>query len=181
MFCSIDVASVLQQFTSIETEVHCLVLLTNCVFNKIDIHKTTKYNVGIISSSLPMSSSISVQIFICKFLWIIFFDHFSRSVALSSRSLSTQSSVDPTEINRFRQLSSSWWNETGEYAALHSLNQLRIPFIREQLLQSSSKPNDSLKPLKGFQLLDIGCGGGILTEVCWCIIITKFIFLFASR
>ena len=84
-----------------------------------------------------------------------------------SRQLTTQSSVDPDEINRFRQLSSSWWNETGEYAALHSLNQLRIPFIREQLLQSSSsKINPSIKPLKGFQLLDIGCGGGLLAEVC---------------
>ncbi|CAF3763227.1 unnamed protein product [Adineta steineri] len=83
---------------------------------------------------------------------------------LSSRQISIKSSVDPDEINRFRQLSSSWWNETGEYAALHSLNQLRVPFIREQLLQPTIKIKDSLKPLKNLQLLDIGCGGGILTE-----------------
>ena len=73
--------------------------------------------------------------------------------------------MDPGEVNRFRQLSSAWWNETGEYAALHSLNQLRVPFIREQLLQSSKQTNDSIKPLKAFQLLDVGCGGGILSEV----------------
>ncbi|UJR32284.1 hypothetical protein I4U23_019749 [Adineta vaga] len=87
-----------------------------------------------------------------------------RTITFLSRQLSVRSSVDPDEINRFRQLSSSWWNETGEYAALHSLNQLRIPFIREQLLQSSTKTNDSRKPLNGLQLLDIGCGGGILSE-----------------
>ncbi|CAF0765488.1 unnamed protein product [Rotaria sordida] len=87
-----------------------------------------------------------------------------RSITLLSRQLSIKSSVDPGEINRFRQLSSSWWNETGAYTALHSLNQLRIPFIREQLVQSSSKIKDILKPLKDLQLLDIGCGGGILTE-----------------
>ncbi|CAF3451334.1 unnamed protein product [Rotaria sp. Silwood1] len=87
-----------------------------------------------------------------------------RSITLLSRQLSIKTSVDQGEINRFRQLSSSWWNDTGEYAALHSLNQLRIPFIREQLVQSSSEIKDILKPLKGIQLLDIGCGGGILTE-----------------
>ena len=75
--------------------------------------------------------------------------------------------MDPDEINRFRQLSSAWWNETGEYAALHSLNQLRVPFVREQLLQSAPTTiaSNLIKPLTGFRLLDIGCGGGILAEV----------------
>ena len=96
--------------------------------------------------------------------WLFSSSH--RSITVLSRPLSVQSSVDPNEVNRFRQLSSSWWNETGEYAALHSLNQLRIPFVREQLLQSSTQTNDVIKPLKGFKLLDVGCGGGILSEVC---------------
>jgi polyprenyldihydroxybenzoate methyltransferase / 3-demethylubiquinol 3-O-methyltransferase len=93
-----------------------------------------------------------------------------RTLSFSLRSLSTKTSVDPDELNRFRQLSSSWWNETGEYAALHSLNQLRVPFIREQLLQSMSQTKNMLKPLTNVRLLDIGCGGGILTEV-YCLII----------
>ena len=101
--------------------------------------------------------------------WIVL----HRTIIVSSGQLSIKTSVDPEEINRFRQLSSFWWNETGEYAPLHSLNQLRIPLIREQLLQSSSKINDCQKPLKNFQILDIGCGGGILTEVCILIKLKK--------
>ena len=90
---------------------------------------------------------------------------FSRIIAGRLRPLSSKTSVDPGELDRFRQLSSSWWNETGDYAALHSLNQVRVPFIREQLLQSSSTTSNAIKPLTGLQLLDVGCGGGILTEV----------------
>jgi len=89
-----------------------------------------------------------------------------KSFATLIRPLSTRSSVDPDEINRFRQLSTAWWNETGEYAALHSLNQLRVPFIREQIIQSDPTKTitNVVKPLTGFRLLDIGCGGGILAE-----------------
>lgn len=91
-------------------------------------------------------------------------------------STTTKSSVDPDEINRFRQLSSAWWNETGEYAPLHSFNQLRIPFIREQLLQTSHSTRNAVKPLTGLHLVDIGCGGGILSEVR-CLLRLRTIFV----
>lgn len=97
-----------------------------------------------------------------SFLLCLFF----RINVIFSRCLTEKTSVDQEEINRFRRLSSFWWNETGEYAALHSLNKLRVPLIRDQLTQSSNrKVGNPIQPLEGIKLLDVGCGGGILTEV----------------
>ena len=59
-----------------------------------------------------------------------------------------------------------WWDEGGEFEALHSLNELRIPLIRDALL--SQQPLDKYtedKPLNGFWIMDVGSGGGVLSEV----------------
>jgi len=76
-----------------------------------------------------------------------------------------QSTIDEQEINHFSALSSLWWDEGGEFEALHSLNELRIPLIRDALL--SQQPLDKYtedKPLAGFWIMDVGSGGGVLSE-----------------
>lgn len=60
--------------------------------------------------------------------------------------------VDPAEINKFEALGADWWDEAGPLHTLHAINPLRLAFIREQV------------DLKGAQVLDVGCGGGILSE-----------------
>lgn len=60
--------------------------------------------------------------------------------------------VNPQEIEHFSQLASTWWKEDGDMRLLHQLNPLRLQFIREQV------------PLKNIRALDVGCGGGLLTE-----------------
>lgn len=59
---------------------------------------------------------------------------------------------DPNELNNFNQLAHTWWDEGGEFSALHKINPLRLDFILQH------------HPLDNQQVLDIGCGGGILTE-----------------
>ncbi|XP_074510790.1 ubiquinone biosynthesis O-methyltransferase, mitochondrial [Sebastes fasciatus] len=80
----------------------------------------------------------------------------------SARSAS-QTTVDPDELRRFQSLASKWWDERGEFAALHSMNDLRVPFIRDNLLNVHRVRRPG-KPLGGLRILDVGCGGGLLTE-----------------
>lgn len=73
-------------------------------------------------------------------------------------------SIDPNEIEKFSRLAEQWWDPKGEFAALHSLNPLRLAFIREQAERLFDRDSLSLTPLKGLKVLDVGCGGGLLSE-----------------
>ncbi|XP_056261833.1 ubiquinone biosynthesis O-methyltransferase, mitochondrial isoform X1 [Pseudoliparis swirei] len=75
----------------------------------------------------------------------------------------SQPTVDPDELRRFQSLAGKWWDEGGEFAALHAMNDLRVPFIRDNLLNVHG-PRRPGKPLGGLRVLDVGCGGGLLTE-----------------
>ncbi|XP_029958548.1 ubiquinone biosynthesis O-methyltransferase, mitochondrial isoform X1 [Salarias fasciatus] len=76
----------------------------------------------------------------------------------------SQSTVDPDEVKRFQALASKWWDERGEFAALHAMNDLRVPFVRDNLLNVHRACHPG-KPLTGLRILDVGCGGGLLTEM----------------
>lgn len=60
--------------------------------------------------------------------------------------------VDPAEIRKFEALANRWWDKSGEFKALHEMNPIRLNFINTH------------SPLSGKNVLDVGCGGGILTE-----------------
>ena len=63
-----------------------------------------------------------------------------------------QDNVDPAEISKFNELASRWWDPEGEFKPLHQMNPVRLDYI------------DRRAPLAGKRCLDIGCGGGILSE-----------------
>lgn len=66
--------------------------------------------------------------------------------------MSKTANVDPQEIAKFEQLAASWWDPHGDFKPLHAINPLRANWI------------DELAPVAGKKLIDIGCGGGILSE-----------------
>ena len=79
-------------------------------------------------------------------------------------------SVNQDEIAHFSKLSSEWWDEHGEFSFLHKMNPVRMQFIKDKLLEilREEDPHTSLEGvevLSGFDVLDVGCGGGLLSEV----------------
>jgi 2-polyprenyl-6-hydroxyphenyl methylase/3-demethylubiquinone-9 3-methyltransferase len=79
-------------------------------------------------------------------------------------SAQTARSVDPSEIEKFSRMAAEWWDPTGKFAPLHKFNPVRLKFIRETVAAHFGRDGNSLRPFEGLSLLDIGCGGGLLSE-----------------
>ncbi len=77
---------------------------------------------------------------------------------------SRTSSVDPVELERFSRYAADWWNPRGSMAPLHKFNPVRLAYIRDQVAARFNRDAKKLDCLKGLRILDIGCGGGILSE-----------------
>jgi len=86
-----------------------------------------------------------------------------RSAAPSSMT-EARSSVDPDEIAKFNRLAAEWWDPNGKFRPLHQFNPVRLGFIRAAAAAHFARDEKSLTPFKGLNLLDIGCGGGLLSE-----------------
>ena len=74
------------------------------------------------------------------------------------------SSVDPAEVAKFSAIAAEWWDPAGKFAPLHKFNPVRLEFIRGEAASHFSRDARSLRPFEGLSLLDIGCGGGLLSE-----------------
>ena len=77
---------------------------------------------------------------------------------------SHQSSVDSNEVERFSRHAADWWSPRGPMAALHKFNPVRLAYIRDKAAERFGRDPKRLDSLKGLRMLDIGCGGGILSE-----------------
>jgi 2-polyprenyl-6-hydroxyphenyl methylase/3-demethylubiquinone-9 3-methyltransferase len=73
-------------------------------------------------------------------------------------------SVDPREIAKFEAMAEAWWDPAGKFRPLHRLNPVRLAYIRDQACRRFGRDAKSPRPLDGLDLLDIGCGGGLLSE-----------------
>ena len=76
----------------------------------------------------------------------------------------TASTVDDAEVARFSALAAEWWNPRGKMAVLHKFNPVRLGFIKEAACGHFGREQKRLDALAGLRILDIGCGGGILSE-----------------
>ena len=72
--------------------------------------------------------------------------------------------IDKIEIEKFSRLAKDWWNPEGKFKPLHLFNPTRIQFIKDKLISHFKLNKNSVEPLRGINILDIGCGGGLLCE-----------------
>jgi len=80
------------------------------------------------------------------------------------RTPETGASIDDAEIARFAALAEKWWQPAGPFRALHAINVPRLTFVRDHLCRLHQRDSRDMRPLKGLRLLDIGCGGGLISE-----------------
>jgi 2-polyprenyl-6-hydroxyphenyl methylase / 3-demethylubiquinone-9 3-methyltransferase len=78
--------------------------------------------------------------------------------------MTMSSSIDPAEVERFSKIAAEWWDPKGKFAPLHKFNPVRLGFIRDQALYRFGRDGTQRRPFEGLRLLDIGCGGGLLSE-----------------
>ena len=74
------------------------------------------------------------------------------------------STIDEAEVARFSALAETWWDPRGEMAVLHKFNPVRLAYIRDAACKRFERNAKQLDCLQGLRILDIGCGGGILSE-----------------
>ena len=73
------------------------------------------------------------------------------------------STINKKEIDKFSRMAEEWWDPSGKFKPLHKFNPLRIAYIRDNIIKTL-KLKDKNKPLEKIKILDIGCGGGLLSE-----------------
>ncbi len=76
----------------------------------------------------------------------------------------TMNTVDPSEVAKFEAMAAEWWDPKGKFKPLHMLNPCRLDYITQQIAGEFGRDLTQPNPFKGLRLLDIGCGGGLLSE-----------------
>ena len=72
--------------------------------------------------------------------------------------------INKKEIEKFSKIAEEWWNPQGKFKPLHKFNPIRISYIKDNIISSLNLKNKEKKPLEKVKILDIGCGGGLLSE-----------------
>ena len=72
-------------------------------------------------------------------------------------------SINKKEVEKFSRMAEEWWNPNGKFKPLHNFNPIRIKYIKDNIVKDFNIKSLN-KPLRNIQILDIGCGGGLLSE-----------------
>ena len=75
----------------------------------------------------------------------------------------TKTTIDQAEVDRFSAMAAEWWDPTGKFRPLHKFNPVRIAYIRDKVAEHFGR-DPRVRPFEGLRVLDIGCGGGLLSE-----------------
>lgn len=76
----------------------------------------------------------------------------------------THSTIDPAEVAKFEAMAAEWWDLDGKFRPLHMMNPVRLDYIVDQICAEFGRDRRDSAPFGGLRLLDIGCGGGLLSE-----------------
>ena len=76
----------------------------------------------------------------------------------------TTSSIDPAEVAKFEAMAAEWWDVSGKFKPLHMMNPVRLDYICAQVAAEFDRDRSAARPFAGLRVLDIGCGGGLLSE-----------------
>jgi len=82
----------------------------------------------------------------------------------ADRTAPSRPSIDPDEVAKFTAMADEWWDPTGKFKPLHKFNPVRLRYIRETAERHFGLEPGLKKPLEGLRVLDIGCGGGLVSE-----------------
>ncbi|MCZ0811320.1 MAG: bifunctional 2-polyprenyl-6-hydroxyphenol methylase/3-demethylubiquinol 3-O-methyltransferase UbiG [Pseudomonadota bacterium] len=75
-----------------------------------------------------------------------------------------QTTIDPAEVAKFEAMAAEWWDPNGKFKPLHMLNPCRLDYITSQIAAEFDRDLQTDAPFAGLRILDIGCGGGLLSE-----------------
>ena len=75
-----------------------------------------------------------------------------------------RTTIDQAEVDRFSAMAAEWWDPTGKFRPLHKFNPVRLTYIRDMVCGQFGRDPRAHRPLEGLRMLDIGCGGGLLSE-----------------
>ncbi|MBC7674454.1 MAG: bifunctional 2-polyprenyl-6-hydroxyphenol methylase/3-demethylubiquinol 3-O-methyltransferase UbiG [Rhodoferax sp.] len=78
--------------------------------------------------------------------------------------MTPSSTVDPAEVAKFEAMAAEWWNPNGKFKPLHLMNPCRLDYITSQIASEFDRDLTAPLPFAGLRILDIGCGGGLLSE-----------------
>lgn len=78
--------------------------------------------------------------------------------------MQASTTVDPAEVAKFEAMAAEWWNPAGKFKPLHMLNPCRLDYITRQIAAEFGRDLATQTPFAGLRILDIGCGGGLLSE-----------------
>ena len=76
----------------------------------------------------------------------------------------TTTTIDNEEVAKFGAMAEEWWNPNGKFKPIHKFNPVRLTYIRDNAVLHFAKDPGARRPLEGLCVLDIGCGGGLLSE-----------------
>lgn len=82
----------------------------------------------------------------------------------NAQNMPTKPSIDPDEVAKFTAMADEWWDPRGKFRPLHKFNPVRLGFMRAQIERHFGLEKGQKKPFAGLRALDIGCGGGLVSE-----------------